>query len=174
MGQMKYLGKFWNHQMYHKMTPLWIAAFKGNLDVVEILLNHGANIDTLSDLDYTALHCAVIENQLPVVQLLVKSMAKINIPTVDGTTCLMSSVKNLDICKFLLQSGADMKLRDKNHKTALHYAIVEERLEAVKVLLEFMTNFLGQIDFKHALDLAESVGNPAICSFLSDQMKAIE
>jgi len=48
---------------------------------------------------------------------------------------LINSVQSSDLVKFLLDSGADPNTSDVQHKTALHYAVQEGRLETVKLLL---------------------------------------
>ena len=52
-----------------------------------------------------------------------------------GGTCLINSVQSADLVRFLIESGVDVNAEDVQHKTALHYAVQENRLESAKLLL---------------------------------------
>lgn len=49
--------------MKEEQTPLHIASRLGNVDIVMLLLQHGASVDTTTKDMYTALHIAAKEGQ---------------------------------------------------------------------------------------------------------------
>lgn len=52
-------------------TPLMLAARKSNTTVVELLLRHGADVNTQDDIGNTALMCAIDCGNLEMVKLLI-------------------------------------------------------------------------------------------------------
>lgn len=74
------------------------------------------------------------------VEFLVEAGANFKTPNFNGGTCLINSVQSIELCKFLLNKGADVNARDIQNKTALHYAIQEHRLETTQLLLEHGAN----------------------------------
>lgn len=54
-----------------QQTPLHIASRLGNVDIVMLLLQHGAQVDTTTKDMYTALHIAAKEGQDEVKNLVV-------------------------------------------------------------------------------------------------------
>jgi ankyrin repeat protein len=69
-------------------TPLHAAVISGNLDVVNTLLNNGADVNAIDDADLTPLHVAVIEGQEPIVKTLIAHHAKIDAKDMIGATPL--------------------------------------------------------------------------------------
>ena len=60
-------------------TQLQVACFDGHIDVIELLIKHGAYIDEEAEY-YTALQLAVINGALDVVLLLLQNGADVNAP----------------------------------------------------------------------------------------------
>ncbi|WP_410543451.1 ankyrin repeat domain-containing protein [Wolbachia endosymbiont of Cylisticus convexus] len=54
------------------------AALEGDLEVAEVLLKHGADVNVKSEQGYTPLHAAAWEGDLEVVKLLLKHEADVN------------------------------------------------------------------------------------------------
>jgi hypothetical protein len=93
---------------------LWACEY-GRLDVVEFLLERGADLKDMVDTDETGLHWAVIGGHLPVIQLLLARGASLESRNgYDGTAlgqALWSAVNEPEIdyvpvVQFLLKSGA--------------------------------------------------------------------
>lgn len=120
----------------HTVTPLWAAAVSGSLEAVKVLAEAGADINAASDSGSTPVRSACFMTHLPVVRYLVQCGADIHRPNHNGGTCLINSVQSVRLCAFLLEHGAAVDARDTQHKTVLHYAIQEHRLETVRLLLE--------------------------------------
>ncbi|XP_018027492.1 protein fem-1 homolog A-like [Hyalella azteca] len=125
-----------NEKLDHVVTPLWCAAVAGHENVVKILIKHGANVNSVSDTGSTPIRSACYMSHIKIVQYLVASGADILKPNFNGGTCLINSVQSAELCQFLLDHGADINAQDIKNKTALHYAVEENRFETVKLLIE--------------------------------------
>ncbi len=128
----------------HHVTPLWCAAVSGRLAVVKVLLRHGADVDAVSDSGSTPIRsaCYIVRHGLntahfDIIKCLVRAGADVQQPNHFGGTCLINSVQSPELVKFLLENGANVNAEDVQHKTALHYAVQENRLESAKLLLSF-------------------------------------
>lgn len=91
-------------------TPLHNAAVSGHLDVVRLLVNAGAEVDTADDRGRTPLIRAAEYGNLPVVDLLVSHGAKLDWVDAFGWTALYQSTLcgHSDMVEHLLVLGADM------------------------------------------------------------------
>ncbi|KAF8105019.1 hypothetical protein N665_0164s0034 [Sinapis alba] len=110
-------------------TPLLIAIeTRGNVDIVDYLLDHGANPNGQADVDgSTPLHlaCKIIYGSTPFVQVLISSGAFVNAVDNVGRTPLYLACKfgEVDCINTLLTSGADPILDDDSGNTLLHSAV---------------------------------------------------
>jgi hypothetical protein len=95
-------------------TALHWAAQAGNLSVVEIFTEHGADIDARDINLVTPLHKAVQGGHLPVVAYLIEKGAPVNAKASNGLTPLHSAVhaKRKEIIGLLLSKGADPESKD--------------------------------------------------------------
>ena len=77
-----------NEKNKHGSTSLHEACYAGHLDVVQTLLQHGANVATMTKRGYTSLHEASYAGHLEVVQTLLKHGANVATMNKDGKTSL--------------------------------------------------------------------------------------
>lgn len=75
------------HRLYRK-SPLHIAASKGNVALIKMLVDEGANKDLISYTEGTPLHMAVKNCDQTAVQLLLVNGAAVDLPNADGLTPL--------------------------------------------------------------------------------------
>ena len=73
-------------------TPLIVAAEEGRLDVVEFLVDSGANLNARNDHNYTALHWAAYHGHQDIVEFLIKNKADANIKDSTGSTPLQLAI----------------------------------------------------------------------------------
>ncbi|OQR73147.1 protein fem-1C-like [Tropilaelaps mercedesae] len=159
-----------DHTM-HYVTPLWCAAVVGKIEVCRVLVEHGADVNTMSDTGSTAVRSACYMSNIDVVKFLVGLGADVNRPNQNGGTCLINSVQSVELCQFLIDMGADMNARDSQFKTALHYAVQEDRVETTRLLLSYGADHLSCS--KHGDDVLQTAclkGSAKIAEYLIETM----
>jgi ankyrin repeat protein len=112
------------------------AAFSGLKDVIEPLLDKGAEIEGKDSIGNTALFVAVVGEHLDVAEALLKNGADINAKDFTHWTPLMR-VAHMGLTgsvRFLLERGAATDWEDENNQTALTLAQGERRAETVELL----------------------------------------
>jgi len=110
----------------HNVTVLIQAAHKGQLDVVEALIERQTEIDVglANDEGVTALTAAASEGHHAVVAALVtKTPAAVNAQDFDGTTALMAAAVrgHKEVVEVLLRNGADVNAQNADGHTALMF-----------------------------------------------------
>ena len=107
-------------------TPLMMAALKGRLDAMRLLLGRGA---TLQRTGWTPLHYAATAPVADAAQLLVERGAVIDAPSPNGTTPLMMASRyGLEAtARWLLSRGADPRIRNEQGLSAADFARHVER-----------------------------------------------
>jgi hypothetical protein len=95
----------------HGTTPLQYAAFRGFLDVCELLINRGADVNAKThDQGYSALMFASISNHKDVVSLLLQNEADADYTnTIGRTATQMASFVNSNECVDLINSYISKK-----------------------------------------------------------------
>jgi len=150
-------------------TPLHRAASMGHIDVAELLLNKGANIDTKAGLDEngsTSLQLAADKGKLHMVKLLVAKGADVNAKIQkeghkDRTAKSLALGRNYkEIVEFLYAHGADIP--------KIHLAAYRGDLEAVKSLIEGGIEVDAKDDDGTPLHYAAMAGNEAVAQYLID------
>lgn len=116
-------------------TPLFWAATRGHRDIVELLLDHGANINSKDRGKMTALHIAVTGEHKEVVTLLLDRSARLEERAYYGDTALMRAIQapSKDLVRLLLERGARVdglprpigSARLKSHKAPLQERVKE-------------------------------------------------
>ena len=103
-----------------------IAASRGYLDIVQYLLDHGANIEGRhGKTGSRALHQAIAENHLEVVRYLIKRGANVESNDYQRRKPLhyATGYQLPEITMELVASKADLESRDEDGCTPLHYAV---------------------------------------------------
>ena len=120
--------------------PLLYAVDKGQIEIVELLLDKGADIDSIDVSQQTALMVASGMGHFGIVELLLKRGANVNATENDGYTALIYASSGEDghpeIVKLLLEKGADVNASENDGYTALIYASQNGHTEIVKMLLD--------------------------------------
>ena len=124
-------------------TPLMLAAERGHLPTVRLLISLGTNINETNEFRQPALLYAVRENHVSTVNFLLKSGADPNLVMVDGDFVLREAATSsidLQICRSLLKSGADPSFANKMGGTALHIAAFHGRADVAQLLIRAGAN----------------------------------
>jgi ankyrin repeat protein len=80
-------------------TPLYLAAVKGNLDIIKMLHKHGASLNGNDDAKLSPLYIAAQKGFIDVVQYLVTNGADIERKVTDGATALLVSGTYIDLAE---------------------------------------------------------------------------
>ncbi|XP_071480840.1 uncharacterized protein [Diadema antillarum] len=112
-----------------KVTALCAAVRQRNYDIVQHLLDRGADINLCCPLAI-ACHCSDVKG----VRLLIKNKADINARNDEGITCLMTACERnyLYVVRILVNNGADTRLEDMDGNTALHRLALKKRMYVLK------------------------------------------
>ncbi|MFT4314783.1 MAG: ankyrin repeat domain-containing protein [Wolbachia pipientis] len=151
---------------------LRIATMNSHKDLVIALLENGAKVDEKGKNDEcTALHFAVKNGYIDVVEALLDKKASVNSLSIFGTPLNLAAEQgHKEIVEALLNKGADVNLQDNDRKTPLHLAIRKGNENIVKVLLDKGANVnLQDNDRKTPLHLAAEQGHKEIVEILLEK-----
>lgn len=119
-------------------TPLMVAASRGDVALVNLLLERGAEADALDKEGESALLEAARKGHRQVVRALLASGASADVNDRFGLTSLMMAARSGDVemIRDLLAAGADPSLVDLHEQTALVAAIRAGEMPAFLALLD--------------------------------------
>uniref|UniRef100_A0A1B0CG59 Putative ankyrin repeat protein n=1 Tax=Lutzomyia longipalpis TaxID=7200 RepID=A0A1B0CG59_LUTLO len=119
--------------------PLWCAAAAGHINIVKLLVKHGANVNSTTRTKSTPLRAACFDGHYEIVEYLVLNGADIEMANRHGHTCLMIACYkgHLKIAMYLMSLGANVNRRTVKGYTALHDCADSGSLEILKVLLKY-------------------------------------
>ena len=107
--------------------PLGLAAFFGNKETVEALLQAGADVNQQSreSMKVSALHSSAAARRPDIAALLLANGANPNLRGEAGVTVFheVALTGQIDLAEMLLQHGGDVTATDNSGKTPLGYAI---------------------------------------------------
>ena len=135
-------------------TALQKALLAGRVDIMKLLIDHGADPDASNIPGRTALHTASKYGELEMAELLINSGAKANASDCTGRTALHTASKygELEMAELLINSGAKADASDCMDRTALHEASEYDKLEMVELL----------INSRAKIDASDSTGQTAL------------
>ena len=121
-------------------TPLHLAAFFGQADLANALLDRGADVNARSTngMKNTPLHAAAAGGKTELVELLLKRGANANARQEGGFAALHSAAQagNRDMVAVLLANGADVNARADNNQSPLDLALSKGCAEVATLLEE--------------------------------------
>lgn len=121
-------------------TPLGLACFFGQREVVEFLISKGSavNLPSKNAFKVRPIHSAVSARHLEIVRLLLRQGADANARQMQGVSPLHQSAHNgdLEISKLLLKYGANPDAKNDDEKTPLTFALESNAQEIVELIKE--------------------------------------
>uniref|UniRef100_A0A8C5C5P0 Ankyrin repeat domain 6 n=1 Tax=Gadus morhua TaxID=8049 RepID=A0A8C5C5P0_GADMO len=117
--------------------PLHLAAYRGHIEVVRILLKAGCDLDIQDDVSQTALHRAAVVGNSDVISALIQEGCDLDRQDKDGNTALheVSWHGFSQSVKLLVKAGANVHSRNKVRNSSLHLACQNGHAQSAKVLL---------------------------------------
>jgi hypothetical protein len=129
------------------LSPIIVAVREGDLRYVkELLANEPDLIDRVDSFGRDLLTYAVQYQQINILRYLLlecRPAAKVNVQANDGSTCLHRACysdemqqANMEIVRLLLENHADVSKTDVHSRSPLHWAVLCENTDCLKILLE--------------------------------------
>jgi ankyrin repeat protein len=117
-----------------------------NMELIELLLNHGATVNAKDSAGRTVLHYACVSGNMHVVNIFLERGAEVNSADCEGKTALhlVAPTGNVFVLGTLLRHEADVNKADITGKTPLHYAADGNRLASVRCLLQSSAHINAQ------------------------------
>ena len=148
--------------------PLFQALKQKDDEVVKKIIRSGFNVNTKDNDGKTALHYAVANGNLEIINLLLNRGAKINAKAKDKRTpiwMLETDDENLvmTILRLLISKGADVNHQNDEGESLLMLAAADDSLEGVKIFLNAGAN----------PNLKDKDGETAIEKTSSDEIKQL-
>lgn len=144
------------------------AIFRGNLNIVKLLVEAGANVNRECDapLERTPLHYGCLRGERKIVELLVERGAKLNVSDQCGNTPAHYAAGNDEfysskssILELLLLHGAIIDLKNHEGETPLDLAKRDKKLESIKTLLKYksLKQRIYNFDIKNRSHLSDGL-----------------
>jgi ankyrin repeat protein len=131
------------HAIINGLNPLLaLAADEGDMELIEILLTAGANIDAPNIDGRTPLHYAAFHGSKEIIKILLAAGANIDATDINGVTPLYLATfyKHKEIVDALLAARANPNIPCNDGKTPLHRAVYTGSKEIVEALLAARAN----------------------------------
>ena len=117
-------------------TPLH---WTNNLEIVQLFIGAGAEIDAKDNEGKTPLHWALMQEKKEIIPMLISCGANVNAKDNKGAIPL-HWVKDLRVACMLVNAGANIDAKDNAGKTPLHWAAGQGRTEIVELFLKEKSN----------------------------------
>ena len=122
-------------------TPLHTAIDAGHVNIVKVLLKHGASAVVKNGDQIPPIHLACYQGHIDIVQAMVEICGSeiVHVPAAGGKTPLhwgARSTHGAHIISYLIHNGANPNHVDSEGRTALHSGIIYGSLEVVQELVK--------------------------------------
>jgi len=119
------------------LTPLNRAAYKGQTDIVRLLLEMGADATIGDNENSQPIHNAAVAGHVDVLAILLESGVDIDSRDANGNTALTFSLiySQFEAANWLIDRGADLTISNNNNVSPLIHASLRGQLDIVKKIV---------------------------------------
>ena len=128
-----------NHRDSDGCTAVLLAAWKNHPDVVEVLIDAGADMEVQDEHGHSPLHLACCSRALAVVKMLVRAGAGVRVTNNGGGSCLELAATNADtetVRTLLCMPEVDVNQSNDRGYTPLHFAVSMQHSDVVQLLID--------------------------------------
>ena len=153
-------------------TPLHLAAERGELAVLRLLIEGGAELDPRDEMDRTPLHFASEHGDPEILRFLIDHGANPDAQSKDQETPLFLASRKgkLEAARLLLERGADINSQDSLRRAPLHVAAGNGHYDIVCLLLDHGADASAQgRSLRTPLHLAADRGELAVSQLLIER-----
>jgi ankyrin repeat protein len=158
-------------------TLMHMAARMNNVQCMQLLVSHGADVNARDSIQATPLHyCCSKNSSLEAVLFLLNSGADVNAKDNYETFALLLAMKNyqLEIMKMLIMNKADLHLKASKGDTCLHIAARNGYLRRTKFLVEDCNASLSRLNRENEHVLFSALGNYSIVHYLCENINSYQ
>ena len=120
-------------------SVLHTCAWRGNLEVCELIIEKGIDVNIVNKLKFTPLHSSSAFGKSDIAKLLIEKGADLDARNNDGWTPLhlAAGLGKMEVAQVLIDGGADINVRDEFFQaTPLHWATGLSRKKMVSFLIK--------------------------------------
>lgn len=153
-------------------TPLWSAMVHARPVVMEELIRAGAEVNPPRALGQTLLFSCRNRGDLRKVKLLVASGTDVFVRDDDGGTMVHCTSNQPDLLRFMIAQGIDVNAQEHDGKTALHWAVLYDVMESVRILAENGADpTIRDEDGQTPIDIALAEGQAHTAHYLEEVVR---
>lgn len=152
-------------------APLAYASMVGSVRNVQLLIKAGADPNQRTALGETPMHLAAEFGRTDIIALLAAAGARIDARNAARETPLMAAIRanKADAFDALLSRGADTNVSDKDDRSALFLAILEDHEEMALTLVEKDAGFARRPRQYTPLQMARFMGHRRVVAALENR-----